>query len=1041
MDVDTSLDNFSQDQLRLLLSPSKSISAPSSASSSDYEDNAHSKEDRFQTLADLGFSSSDEDAEVSDNNSDEEFNFRNALREVRNFKVKSNKDKPRKGGLAALRRKIRRTDMDPEVKIILGQANEAFVKNDLDTALKHYSEVIKMDKNNFSAYKTLGEIYRLKGDLNKCSNIWLLAAHINSWDIEFWKTVAELSVELGHHKQAIYCYRRAITSSNGKDWDAIFSRACLYREVGKFKRATDGLLRLRSALPTESKVVRELAKVYVEEGRINDAISLYTQILDENVQYRKMIERGENVELDNITFDWSELNILSELYSTKAAWSLGIKSLRQISRWIQGRETQTFWDDNMANDIEFDERKLDHPRWIKLDEEKDKDYSLPIDIRIQLGIFRLNNKEEEEALNHFRILLDQDIQETPDLYYKVGMELESFALYDEALEFLVPLSYFEEHNTSELVVAVAKCLRETEDFGNARDAYDRLLKVDPNNVELMVALAECCFYLGDIHEADRLYKEAKVQRKKEKATARDNLISTSSHFNISKSQAPESLDEMNIGDDDINMNRYDNVNDEDDEDEYVDADDEDDEDDEDELFHPQAIIEDEPERKRKKRKRPVFTPSELHTMEVKSELRVKKQYERCFKIFQQIEAEGGEHGKRFKNPKIRTMANVWIEMVSDLVEIFSMYRWFFASERAKKFNIKLRQRTTKLSIDHKLSRMRYLQNEVTLSQQFYSQEHPKEIFKGLTYDQWYDLFINYSLMIAEFEKDAEGAITIQDITRQIVVFKNHELSTQLVGLSIAILAKDDLLILNQSRQFMNDYQFALDSFRLYLSACQPSLVMEEYFADPPSQKFLLRQIKAFDSIREAPLKNHTSHTLGKAAITKTNVSTETPHFFTNYVYASYLFTNRSYYSAIVYLIKLYKHFDDNPELLFLLALSNLYRSVQRKTLNTSFQILQGFTYLQEWMQAKEKAAKGKGRKLDGYDHMENYYNIGRAFHMLGLDHLAVSLYEKCLQVGENMQVDKRWDLRKEAAHNLICIYSGSGNWEESEKLMEKYLVI
>lgn len=557
IEADIDLDHFSKDQLRQLLDDddnyneealefsddgvddsladnyndedydSEGMNGEDASDESDYEDSSNSKENRYKTLAELGFNENEEaDESISDNDSDEELVFRNALREATNFKVKKRSNKTRKrGGLAALRRRIRRTELDPEVKLLLSKANEAFVNNDLDNALKLYSQVIQMDKNNFSAYKTLGEIYRMKNDLNKCSNIWLLAAHLNPKDVEFWKTVAEISVELGHFKQGIYCYRRAITASGGKDYDAIFARACLYREIGKFKRASSGLLRLRSALPHDSRIVRELAKVYVEENRINDAISLYTKILDDNVKYRKLIDKGEQVTLDNIQFDWSELNILSELYASKAAWSLGIKALRQISRWIQEREKQTFWDENTNNDIEFDERKFDHPRFQKLkSHESGLSYTLPIDIRVQLGIFRLNNKNESEALRHFSVLLEQQLEETPDLFFKVGMELESFALYKEALEFLIPLSYYEEYNTSELVVTIAKCLRETDDFENAKDTYIRLLEYDKDNVELKVALAECYFYLDNIEAANELYKEAKAQRTKEKATARDNLV-------------------------------------------------------------------------------------------------------------------------------------------------------------------------------------------------------------------------------------------------------------------------------------------------------------------------------------------------------------------------------------------------------------------------------------------------------------------------------------------------------------------------------------
>lgn len=1031
LQMDFDLDNFSKDQLRQLLDDdeyneealefssdgenSKSDDDEVNAESrklqsnamdddsdiSDYEDSTNSKENRYKTLADLGFNQEEEEDEaISDNESDDEFLFKNALREARNFKVKPLKSKvSKRGGLAAMRRKIRRTELDPEVKLQLSKANEAFVSNDLDKALKLYSEVIKMDKNNFSAYKTLGEIYRMKNELNKCSNIWLLAAHLNPKDVEFWKTVAELSVELGHFKQAIYCYRRAISASGGKDLDAIFSRACLYREVSKFKRASSGLLKLRALLPTDSRIVRELAKVYVEERRINDAISLYTKILDDNVKFRKLADKGETVVLDNIKFDWSELNILSELYSSKAAWPLGIKALRQISRWIQEREKQVFWDENLNNDIEFDERRFDNPRFQKFKEhDAGLDYSLPIDIRVQLGIFRLNNKNEDEALRHFAVLLEQPIEEAPDLFFKVGMELESFALFREALEFLIPLSYYEEYNTSDLVFTIAKCLRETEDFENAKDTYIRLLEFDSDNVELKVALAECYFYLNDIESANRLYSEAKAKRSKERKSSKDKTSATA--------LIDEELEEDE--DDEVPLN-------EGEEEETQEAD-----------KSTQAIISDGPVKKKKKR-RVKYTDDELRTMMIKSEIRVKKLYERCMVLLSQIEEL--QHQKKYNEKEkisLQTMVTIWIDSVSDLVEIFSLYKWFFATDRVRKFHTKLRLRTARLGIDQKILRMKYLQNEIILSQQLNEEVFPENAFKGLKYEQWYQLFVRYSLLIAEFEHDTETAMVIQDFLRQAAVFKGKELETQLVGLSIGVLSQDTSIIMGQTRNIMNDYQFSVDSFRLYLASMIPNLELAETFADSPSQKFMLRQVKAFDYLKDESKEN----IAGKVTVTRTNVDLSKDHFLVNYTYAAYLFTNKSYYSALIYLLKLYQTYPDNPDLLFLMALSHLHRSIQRKTLNTGFQILQGLTYLLEWTKTKDLS--------DPYSRMEAFYNVGRSFNLLGLDHLAIGFYEKVLEIEVD---DPAYDLKMEAAHNLYSIYCMNKNFLQAEAIMEKYLVI
>ncbi len=972
-----------------------------------------------------GFTFSDEeDEQLSESDIDEEFEFINALREASNFKTKKRKgaDKPpKKGGLAALRRKIRREELPPEVKILLGKANEAFVRNDLEKASKFYLDVVKMDKMNFSAYKTLGEIARLQGDYNKCSNFWLLAAHIHQWDYEFWRELAELSVELGHQRQAVYCYTKAIKASHHKDYESIFARACIYREQRRFKRATDSLLKLRTVLPEEPKIVRELAKVYVDEDRVNDAITMYKKILEDNMSFRRLKQKRKGKsKLKSVAFGWSELNILSELYSNKGAWSLGIKMIRQVARWIEEREDQTFWDNKPNTDIEFDERRFDYPKFQNLGiDEKKKDYVLPIDIRVQLGLFRLNTKNTTESMKHFNFLLNQSIEDTTDLYLKVGMELESFGLYSEALELLIPISYIEEQNTPSLVLAIAKCLRETGDFENAKEAYMRLLEYNPEDVEIKVALAEVCFYLNDMDTTSRLYKEAKEQRTKERASARSNLL------------AEDKTREHNRGHNEVEVEVEVEEEEEEEEDNYEN---------DDEIFSKsnQALIADLPQKKPNKKKKLTFSSAEIKNREAKSELRVTKQFKRITRLLDKLrnqesteqtdydEKTGMVPGPGEKNIHIKAIASLWIDLTSDLIEIFSMYRCFFSSERARRFNVGLRKRTEKLSIDHKLSRMRYLQNEIILSEEMDSAEEAlkKNSFRGITYEQWYNLFMKYAIMIAQYEQDTESSMAILDIAKHVNVFKDYTLTTNLVGLSIGIQSSDNYLAQTQVRNLMNDFQFCPIVLKIFMASYLPDSFNMEHYADPSTQKYILRQVKAYDSLKEK------KDITGMAAITNKNVDLSTNHPLLNYIYASLLYFNKSYYSALAYCVKLYKVFDKDPALLFLLALSNLNRSTQRKTLNTNFQILQGLTYLKEYAELKDMN--------DPYQKMEVLYNIGRAFHQLGLDNIAISFYENVLKIEVD---DKNYDLKIETAYNLYMIYNIHQNFQLAEDIMDMYLVV
>lgn len=152
--------------------------------------------------------------EPEEDDYDEDYNFKDALKGASNFRVRNRREKISKNSRSYYKRKMMRADnreLDPEVRLNLSQANEAFVRKDLQVAQQLYLEVIKKDPKNFSAYKALGEISKAQGQLNECCNYWLLAANIHPWDTEFWGQVAQLSAELGHIDQAVYCYGRAIT--------------------------------------------------------------------------------------------------------------------------------------------------------------------------------------------------------------------------------------------------------------------------------------------------------------------------------------------------------------------------------------------------------------------------------------------------------------------------------------------------------------------------------------------------------------------------------------------------------------------------------------------------------------------------------------------------------------------------------------------------------------------------------------------------------------------------------------------------------------
>ena len=81
---------------------------------------------------------------------------------------------------------------------------------------------------------------------------------------------------------------------------------------------------------------------------------------------------------------------------------------------------------------------------------------------------------------------------------------------------------------------------------------------------------------------------------------------------------------------------------------------------------------------------------------------------------------------------------------------------------------------------------------------------------------------------------------------------------------------------------------------------------------------------------------------------------------------------------------------------------------------------------------------------------ESNYNLGRAAHHLGLVHIAVEYYQKCLDGSDSQSVQALHNgteptyeagLKQEAAFNLSLIYRGTGADDLARQVLQKYVSI
>ena len=594
---------------------------------------------------------------------DDEEDFMNAIREASNFKVKKKK-KNDKGKSYGRQRKER--VLDPEVAQLLSEANEAFVRNDLQVAERLFNEVIKKDARNFAAYETLGDIYQLQGRLNDCCNSWFLAAHLNASDWEFWKIVAILSADLDHVRQAIYCFSRVI-SLNPMEWESIYRRAMLYKKTGQLARALDGFQRLYIYNPYDANILRELAILYVDYDRIDDSIGLYMKVFNANVDRRKAIlaalenaldssdeesaaeddgdekepfEQDEDMQMfpdinwkkinakyKCIPFDWSSLNILAELFLKLTVSEVdGIKSIKKCARWIQRRESQKFWDD-VPDDSEFDNRRFKNSTFDLLPAaEKEKSYNIPIDIRVRLGLLRLDTDNLVEALNHFQCLYDETFTDVADLYFEAATALTRAEKYKEAIDFFTPLLSLEEWRTTDVFKPLARCYKETESYETAKEFYELAIKSEPGDLDIRVSLAEIYYHLNDPETFKHMLVDV-VEMRKHQVDETLHRISTERSSN-------------------------DTSND----------------------ISSKPLLEDSKFRTFRKKKR---TPYDAERDRIERERRITAKVVDKYEKIKKFEFDSGLGEAN--------QVNLWINTVSELVDIFSSVKNFFMKSRSRKF--------------------------------------------------------------------------------------------------------------------------------------------------------------------------------------------------------------------------------------------------------------------------------------------------------------------------------------------------------------------
>lgn len=417
-----------------------------------------------------------------------------------------------------------RPAIDPgaEFNELYKQATNAFIDDqDTEKARDLILQAIAINPEIYSAHALLSEIFFARDEDEKAIAALFSGAHSIPADPEVWQQAADACLQRSTGprelalQQASYCYARIISSDN-MNMDARFQRAAVNRELANYSKAMKDLDTILEHMPRNSSVLRQMAEICIETRDLDRAKLLYENTLS---YYRQNGFEGEE------SFTWADILVYAQILALEEPPDLAVanslKVLKQLSRWLLGRQDDDYWDLYSDDDREWDSE--DHPRRVLVAQFIPGRHSqdvygsgLPLEIRARLGMLRLKQGPAslDEALAHFGWLEPEardeaaNVYEYPDLFLEVAQCLHEAKEHNQALRYYEALRDTNAYSHTEFWLGIAANFYICDNKLQAIECYEEAKAGDDNCVEARTQLSKLYADLGDKAKAMENAREA-----------------------------------------------------------------------------------------------------------------------------------------------------------------------------------------------------------------------------------------------------------------------------------------------------------------------------------------------------------------------------------------------------------------------------------------------------------------------------------------------------------------------------------------------------
>ncbi|WWC67957.1 uncharacterized protein I206_101876 [Kwoniella pini CBS 10737] len=905
-----------------------------------------------------------------------------------------------------------------EVTRLMGQANFQFVEEQYQEAIELYLEVLRHDPYMSAAWASLATCYDDTGDREKARQMRFLGAHIDN-DESAWRELAYEFKETGEKEdQFVYCLRKAL-KFNPSATDLLFELGIIYIAQRQKTRASNVFRQLikNETFAHDFDVIMEFHQIMIEMNQRSYIVQTMREAFDWHLKvFNPPIFESNlgicTMSIERIIEMVDDFLVLDDL-------DQALEIARKGQRWLQGRKAQRNWDNFDKDDREYDPPGTSRLNSETKEMEENEGFEMNVQLRHRLALVRLRLGDIEEAMIHVNEILNLDVLQYHPLFVALAEALMKCELWEKALDCYASIQECEElPDSTEEVYNVGICHHHLKDLHQAEEALKWVVDNSPDNINARLRLANVLEDMGRKAEALELVSD---------------IIRTRAHRE---------------------KDRY-------------------------SMRRPSEYPLEEEEEEQP-------TPSDSYTKAEKAakkkltkrilEDQMRSQMQNLWKDVQDAEKgiEEGDIGALDR----------FISAAGTMIENYRMNRGNFSKSRGVVRIIKSRKQrrndvdTQAREMQDRLERMLGFEDDAPAEGPTHVTFRRTE-FYGLNYEEWLTLTVKYCcVLMVKSEEDIAMDILEHVIWSGLFHNRRCEIALRLtmIACGMRLRAYDKitenckrlsqmqqfdpspiLLMLNTistggikalnawgtasvqhfiSREMRTYHEVITDLTTLSISKDtqesnnngESSTSVSRIHYNAPNERWAINKNTKFDEDNELDENlNEEEEELGEGDEKKYKPDLpkcDSPYWYT--LHGQEMVTNKSYQSALFYLFRAYEIDQYNPFICLLIAQSFFGRAMNRQSDNRNYQIAQGMAFLTRY------------RKLSSPDPIiqeEVEYNYGRSFHGIGINHLAINHYEKVLNSIEkrmnqsmNSNIIRERSLAFQSAHNLILLYSTSGNF-------------